>query len=54
MRNLLEEIIKKIEECGHTIYEVKFVTDGESYCNWEDFARAAEIIITTKDMAVMK
>lgn len=42
MRNLLEETIKEIEECGHTIYEVKFVTDGYVYCNWEDFARNIE------------
>ena len=39
MRNLLEETIKEIEEYGHTIHEVKFVTDGDVYCNWEDFAR---------------
>ena len=39
MRNLLEETIKEIKEYGHTIHEVKFVTDGDVYCNWEDFAR---------------
>ena len=34
MTNLLEETIKKIEEYGHTIYEVKFVTDDGVYCDW--------------------
>lgn len=42
MRNLLEETIKKIEEYGHTIHEVKFVTDDDVYCDWEDFARDAK------------
>lgn len=39
MTNLLEETIKKIEEYGHTIHEVKFVTDDDVYCDWEDFVR---------------
>ena len=39
MRNLLEETIQKIEDYGHTTNEVNFVTDGDVYCNWEDFAR---------------
>jgi hypothetical protein len=42
MRNLLEETIEKIEDCGHTTDEVKFVTDCYVYCNWEDFAQAAK------------
>lgn len=42
MRNLLEETIKKIEEHGHTIHEVKFVTDDDVYCDWKDFARDAK------------
>ena len=32
MRNLLKETIKEIEDYGHTIHEVKFVTD-DVYCN---------------------
>lgn len=35
MRNLLEETIKEIEEYGHTIHEVKFVTDDDVYRDWE-------------------
>ena len=42
MRNLLEETIKKIKEYGHTIHEVKYVTDDDVYCDWEDFARDAK------------
>ena len=42
MRNLLEETIKKIEEYNHTIHEVKFVTDDNVYCDWEDFVRDAK------------
>ena len=42
MRNLLKETIKEIEEYGHTIHEVKFITDDDVYCDWEDFARDAK------------
>ena len=42
MRNLLKETIEKIEKCGHTVHEVKFVTDYDVYYNWEDFARNAK------------
>lgn len=44
MKNPFEKTIKKIEECSHTVYEVKFVTD-DVYCNQEDFARSTKIII---------
>lgn len=42
MRNLLKETSQKIEDYDHTTDEVNFVTNGDVYCNWEDFARAAK------------
>jgi hypothetical protein len=40
--NLLQETIKDLKAAGKTSADVRFVSDGENWCTWENFAKAAD------------
>ena len=50
--NLADETIKEIRDIGKTAFDVAFVSDGNSWCSFDDFIREAKYFYYENDYGI--
>ncbi len=44
MQNFLRETLDFLKECDKTEEDVLYVSNGTTYCTWQDFVKQAELV----------